>query len=108
MTLSPGTEQRLYFGSEGREAPGTRNYMGVADPAVDAAIDALLAAETAEDHRAAARALDRVLSAGIYVVPFGYLPTDRILHDADLKRPATDSLYGWWGWWAGPGVWWRE
>src|SRR5699024_8635629 len=42
MSLSPGTEQKLYFGSSGRTTPGTRNYMGVAEPAVDAAIDAML------------------------------------------------------------------
>jgi peptide/nickel transport system substrate-binding protein len=108
MSLSPGTEQRLYFGSAGRETPGTRNYMGVADPAVDAAIEAILAAEQPEDFRAAVRALDRVLSAGVYVIPFGVLPQDRIAWRAGLGRPERDSLYGWWGWWAGPAAWWRE
>lgn len=108
MSLSPGTEQRLYFGSAGRETPGTRNYMGVADPAVEAAIDAMLAAESEEDFRAAVRALDRVLSAGIYVVPFGVLPTDRVAHSARVRGPDKAPLYGWWGWWAGPGLWWRE
>lgn len=108
MSLSPGTEQRLYFGSQGRERPGTRNYMGVADPAVDAMIDALLAAEGQEDFVAAVRALDRVLSAGIYVVPFGTLPADRVVWKAGMTRPRTTSLYGWWGWWSGPGVWWWQ
>ena len=41
LSLSPGVEQRLYFGAHGREEPGTRNYMGVADPAVEAMIGAL-------------------------------------------------------------------
>ncbi|MEO1457724.1 MAG: extracellular solute-binding protein [Pseudomonadota bacterium] len=107
MSLSPGTEQRLYFGSEGRAAAGTRNYAGVAEPAVDGAIDALLAAEGQADFEAAVRALDRALMAGRYVVPFGALPTDRIVHDAALRHPNTTSLYGWFGWWAGPGIWWR-
>ncbi|WP_234455049.1 extracellular solute-binding protein [Thermohalobaculum xanthum] len=108
MSLSPGTEQRLYFGAAGRDAPGTRNYMGVADPAVEAAIDAMLAAEEEADFRAAVRALDRVLSAGIYVVPFGVLPSDRIAHSSAMHRPERAPLYGWWGWWAGPATWWRE
>ena len=108
MSLSPGTEQWLYFGSKGREAPGTRNYMGVAEPAVDAAIEAMLASETEEEFQAAVRALDRVLSSGIYVIPFGYLPTDRIAYKDGFAGPERDSLYGWWGWWAGPAVWWRE
>ena len=108
MSLSPGIEQRLYFASNGRDTPGTRNYMGVADAAVDAAIDAILAAETKEDFVAAVRALDRVLNSGIYVIPFGVLPADRLVWQAGFKRPEKTSLYGWWGWWSGPGVWWRE
>src|SRR5690625_826244 len=108
MSLSPGIEQRLYFGAEGREDPGTRNYMGVADPAVEAAIDAMLSSRSREDFEASVRALDRVLSAGIYVVPFGYLPTDRIAFRPGFGRPEKDSLYGWWGWWSGPAQWWRE
>ncbi|MEM7176675.1 MAG: extracellular solute-binding protein [Pseudomonadota bacterium] len=108
MSLSPGTEQKLYFGSSGREEPGTRNYMGVADPAVDAAIAALLAAEWQAPFQDAVRALDRVLNAGIYVIPFGVLPTDRIVHTAPLKRPEAQTLYGWWGWGAGPARWWID
>ncbi|MEM9763617.1 MAG: extracellular solute-binding protein [Pseudomonadota bacterium] len=112
MSLSPGTEQRYYFGSDGRETPGTRNYMGVADPAVDAAIEALLVVEDDAAFRAAARHLDYLLTAGLYVVPFGVLPNDRIVHDAGLRHPdwqdGQRSLYGWFGWWSGPGVWWRE
>jgi peptide/nickel transport system substrate-binding protein len=108
MSLSPGTEQRLYFGSAGRNTPGTRNYMGVAEPAVDAAIEAILASEEPAEFEAAVRALDRLLSSGIYVVPFGALPNDRVAWRAGLARPAQTSLYGWWGWWAGPGVWWSE
>jgi len=104
LSLSPGIEQRLYFGAAGRTEPGTRNYMGVADPAVDAAIDWLVAAESHEDFESSVRALDRVLSAGIYVIPFGYLPTDRIAWRKGFARPGPDALYGWrpevW-WWAG-------
>ena len=108
MSLSPGTEQSYYFGSAGRETPGTRNYMGVASPAVDALIDTILAAEDEEEFRAAVRALDRVLSAGVYVVPFGVLPAQPVVWKTGYARPDRDSLYGWWGWWAGPGVWWYE
>ena len=102
LSLSPGTEQWLYFGSEGRETEGTRNYMGVADPAVDAMIRALLAAETEPGFRAAVRALDRVLSSGIYVVPFGTLAEDRIAASAAMRRPDASALYGF-----RPEVWWH-
>ncbi|HUF88259.1 MAG TPA: extracellular solute-binding protein [Thermohalobaculum sp.] len=103
LSLSPGVEQRLYFASHGRTAPGTRNYMGVADPAVDAMIDAMLGAERHEDFTAAVRALDRVLSAGIYVIPFGYLPADRLAWQKGYGKPDHDPLYGF-----RPEVWWKE
>ncbi|MEM6679402.1 MAG: extracellular solute-binding protein [Pseudomonadota bacterium] len=112
LSLSPGTEQRFYFGSEGRTREGTRNYAGIEDPAVDAAIDGLLTAPDEAAFRTAARTLDRLLTTGLYVVPWGVLPTDRVVHDADLRHPAFEdgkrSLYGWFGWWSGPGIWWRE
>jgi peptide/nickel transport system substrate-binding protein len=68
-SLSPGNEQKFYFGSEGRTVEGTRNYPGIADPAVDRMIDALLTAATQEDFVAAVRALDRLLVSGAYIVP---------------------------------------
>ncbi|MGE3874890.1 MAG: extracellular solute-binding protein [Parvibaculaceae bacterium] len=69
-SLSPGNEQDFYYGSAGRKIPGTRNYPGIADPAVDRMIKALLMATTREDFVAAVRALDRLLVNGFYIVPF--------------------------------------
>jgi peptide/nickel transport system substrate-binding protein len=102
LSLSPGVEQRLYFGAHGRTDPGTRNYMGVEDPAVEEMISALLSAANRSDFVSAVRALDRVLSAGIYVIPFGYLPTDRVAWQSGYAKPAQDALYGW-----RPEVWWK-
>lgn len=106
LSLSPGNEQRLYWGREGVREPGTRNYAGVDSPAVEAAIDALLAAEAEADFIAAARALDRALSHGVYVVPFWHDPVSRIAFDARLRHPARIPLYGDWIGWA-PETWWR-
>ena len=69
-SLSPGNEQTLYFGSSGRTTEGTRNYPGIADPKIDAAIEAMLKAKTREDFESAVRAEDRLLVAGHYIVPF--------------------------------------
>jgi peptide/nickel transport system substrate-binding protein len=69
-SLSPGNEQKLYYGSDGRKTEGTRNFPGVADPDVDAAIDALIKAKTREELVAAARTIDRKLVEGHYMVPF--------------------------------------
>ncbi|RMF35345.1 MAG: ABC transporter substrate-binding protein, partial [Alphaproteobacteria bacterium] len=108
LSLSPGNEQAFYWGSAGRTQPGTRNYMGVADPAVDAMIAALLAARSREAHVAAVRALDRLLMAGRYVIPIWYAPESWLAHDARLAYPERLPLYGDWigflpdvWWWAG-------
>ncbi len=105
LSLSPGNEQRLYWGREGVREPGTRNYAGVDSAAVEAAIDALQAADTPDDFTAAARALDRALSHGVYVIPFWHDPVSRIAFDARLRHPARIPLYGDWIGWA-PETWW--
>lgn len=107
LSLSPGIEQRLYWHSDSAAQSGTRNYMGVAEPAVDASIEALIAAKTGGEFTGAVRALDRVLSAGRYVIPFWYAPTSRIAHDSGLKFPEDTPLYGDWTGFL-PDVWWRE
>ncbi|MEL6977267.1 MAG: extracellular solute-binding protein [Pseudomonadota bacterium] len=94
FSLSPGQEQRFYFGSESRESEGARNYMGVADPAVDAMIDAMLAAEDRAAFETAVRAYDRVLSSGVYVIPWGWRSVDWIAHDAGLRFPERTAAYG--------------
>ncbi|WP_170429134.1 extracellular solute-binding protein [Ruegeria arenilitoris] len=107
LSLSPGNEQRLYWGSENADTPGTRNLMGVASPAVDGLIDAMLASESHEDFVAATRALDRVLTAGRYVIPIWNFDVGRIAHAKELKQPKTVPIYG-----DGPEympqVWWYE
>lgn len=69
-SLSPGNEQSFYYGSSGRTVQGTRNYPGIADPAVDRMIGTLLTADSQEDFVSAVRALDRLLVNGCYIVPF--------------------------------------
>ncbi|WP_170549157.1 extracellular solute-binding protein [Ruegeria atlantica] len=107
LSLSPGNEQRLYWGSENADVQGTRNLMGVASPAVDGLIDAMLASESHEDFVAATRALDRVLTAGRYVIPIWNFDVGRIAHAKELKQPQTLPIYG-----DGPEympqVWWYE
>ncbi|MFN3937849.1 MAG: extracellular solute-binding protein [Gemmobacter sp.] len=88
MSLSPGIEQRLYWGRLGVTEPGTRNWPGVDSPAVEAMIDLLLTAEDPATFRTAARALDRALMAGRYVIPLWHSPVSRIAHDRRLRYPA--------------------
>ena len=87
QSLSPGNEQAFYWGSAAADAPGTRNYMGVKSPAVDAMIAALLKAESRADFVSAVRALDRVLISGVYVVPLFHLPAQWIARWTTVGRP---------------------
>ena len=82
--------------------------MGVKSPAIDAMIAAMLAARDQEDFTTAAQALDRLLTAGRYVVPFWFADRNLIVHAKELKQPETVQLYGDWGNSYLPAQWWYE
>jgi peptide/nickel transport system substrate-binding protein len=103
QSLSPGNEQTIYWGSAAADQEGSRNYMGVKSPAVDAMIAALLSARTRPDFVSAVRALDRVLISGSYVVPLFYLPEQWVARRAYIHHPAQTSLFGFL-----PETWWHE
>ena len=94
LSLSPGNEQRYYWGSEAADQPGSRNMMGAKSPAIDAMIDTMVSATSTQDFTAATQALDRALTAGRYVVPFWQFTQDRIAHIAEMKYPDHVPLYG--------------
>jgi ABC-type oligopeptide transport system substrate-binding subunit len=101
QSLSPGNEQAFYWGTASKDQPGTRNYMGVKDPALDATIDRLVNAITRADLITATRLLDRTLRAGHYVIPLYHLPVDWLAYWARLQRPPNSPLLGyslesWW------------
>ena len=107
LSLSPGNEQWLYWGSSAADQPGTRNLMGARNPAIDALIERLLTATSQEEFVAATRALDRVLTTGRYVVPLWFSPVSRLAHDRRLHFPDTIPIYGdWMGF--QPELWWFE
>ncbi|WP_245624875.1 extracellular solute-binding protein [Jannaschia seosinensis] len=108
LSLSPGNEQYSYWGPAGVDTPGSRNLMGAGDPAIAAMIEAMLTSETQEDYVAAVKALDRVLTAGRYVVPVWRNLVSWIAHDSDLKYPADRlPIYGDWIGFQ-PDLWWFE
>jgi len=107
LSLSPGNEQYLYWGSDDADTPGGRNLMGVESEAVDAMIDRLLTSESQQDFRAATRALDRLLTTGRYAIPIYQWNVTRIAHDRRLHYPETMPIFGDWPGWQ-PDVWWWE
>jgi peptide/nickel transport system substrate-binding protein len=102
-SLSPGNEQSFYWGSAAADEPGSRNYMGARNSAVDAMIVAMLGAQDHGDFVAAVRALDRVLISGFYVVPLFHLHDQWIARWARIERPARTSLFGYL-----PETWWKK
>ena len=102
QSLSPGNEQAFYWGSAAAETDGTRNYMGVKSPAIDAAIAALLQARERSEFVSTVRTLDRILISGFYVVPLFYLPDQWIARSSAIEHPATTPLFGYL-----PETWWR-
>ena len=107
LSLSPGNEQRLYWGQEYADVEGTRNLMGVKSPVMDALIDALNTAKTRQEFLDAVRAMDRVLTAGRYVIPIYHNGPSRIAHKSHLKFPNDTPIYGdRIGFF--PDVWWSE
>ncbi|MCG7626443.1 extracellular solute-binding protein [Epibacterium sp. MM17-32] len=94
LSLSPGNEQMLYWGSDGIDAPGSRNLMGMDSPAAEAMIQHMLTTSSAEEFIAATRALDRILTAGRYVIPIWQYAKSRIAHDATMRYPMRIPIYG--------------
>ncbi|NOU06551.1 MAG: ABC transporter substrate-binding protein [Hyphomicrobiaceae bacterium] len=86
-SLSPGNEQFNRWGSMAADAENTRNYAGIKSKAVDAMIDAIVAARAADEFTSAVRALDRILLSGDYVIPLFFAPKLWVTHRATLQRP---------------------
>ena len=107
LSLSPGNEQILYWGADGVEKPGTRNWMGMNSPAAEDMINRLLSSESHDDFLAAARALDRILTAGRYVIPIHSSAISRLAHVNEIKYPKKLPMYGDWIGFL-PDVWWYE
>ncbi|MEW6449852.1 MAG: extracellular solute-binding protein [Pseudomonadota bacterium] len=103
QSLSPGNEQAFYWGQAAADEQGTRNYMGVKSPAIDAMIAAMLKARERDDFVAAVRALDRVLMSGFYLVPLYHLPEQWVARWSTIQHPAVTSLSGYL-----PETWWRK
>lgn len=103
VSLSPGNEQAFYWGSEAGRSPGSRNVAGIADPAADRLIAAIVEARSHRDLVAAARALDRVLMSGFYWVPLFHQPAQWIARWNHVGIPAESSVSGYLS-----ETWWRE
>jgi len=104
QSLSPGNEQRDFWGSAAATTPGTRNLAGIRDPVVDRLIELLIQAPDRKALVARTRALDRVLLWGFYVIPHFHLQAFRVAYWDRFGRPAVAPKYsfGFDTWWIDP------
>lgn len=102
QSLSPGNEQRDFWGSEKADVKGSRNIIGIKSPVVDALIEKIIMAPDRDALVAYTRALDRVLLWGHYVIPHWYVDYYRVAYWDKFGRPAVSPKYAlgvlntWW------------
>ena len=100
-SLSPGNDQSFRWSTTSAGTEGTFNFPGVKSTAVDAMIEAVLAAKDRPEFVSSVRALDRALLSGNYVIPLFHLPKQWVAHWNQLQHPDDTALYGfqvstWW------------
>jgi microcin C transport system substrate-binding protein len=93
FSATPGDSLRNYFSSRTAALKGSNNLAGIAEPAVDALIDAIIAAQTRPELTTACRALDRVIRAGRYWIPQWYKASHWIAYWDVFGRPAAQPRY---------------
>lgn len=102
QSLSPGNEQRDFWGCDAAKQVGSRNVIGICTPAIEKLIDEVIFAKSRDELITTTRALDRVLLAGHYVVPQWYSPYDRVAYWNRLGHPDPTPIYS-----VGfPDIWW--
>jgi len=101
---SPGNEQREFWKSSSADKPGSRNLMGLKDPAVDELVEALIDSDSRQSLVEHARALDRVLQWGYYVIPNWHIKTWRVAYWDHIGHPKVSPAYdiGLYTWWIKP------
>jgi microcin C transport system substrate-binding protein len=105
QSLSPGNEQREFWGSQAAKREGSRNLAGIADPGIDALIDRVIFARDRAELVAATKALDRVLLAHDYMVPQWAYGKQRTARWNRFSHPETLPRYGASGF---PTIWWYD
>jgi microcin C transport system substrate-binding protein len=105
QSLSPGNEQRGFWSSQAADQPGSRNLVGIKNPAIDTLIERVIFTKDRAELVAATQALDRVLLWNFYVVPQWTYPYVRTARWDRFAHPDIMPKYGRSGF---PSVWWWD
>jgi len=104
QSLSPGNEQRYFWGTAAADQQGSQNYAGIKNPAIDALIDKLIFAKDRQGLITACRALDRALIWNYYMVPHWFAPFERIAYWQRFGQPAVQPDFAL----GAPATWWFD
>lgn len=106
QSSSPGNEQREFWTSGAADNPGSRNFIGLRDQAIDQLVEQLINADSRQSLINHARALDRVLQWGYYVIPNWHIKTWRVAYWNHIGHPKVSPKYdvGIDTWWIKPDV----
>ncbi len=101
QSLSPGNEQRNFWGSDAADTDGSRNVVGIKNYAVDGLIESLINASDREELITITKALDRVLLWNYYVIPQWHISSYRVLYWDFFDQPKIKPKYslGFDTWW---------
>ena len=101
QSLSPGNEQRSFWGSDAADTNGSRNVIGIKNYAVDGLVESLINAKDREELITITRALDRVLLWNYYVIPQWHISSYRVLYWDFFDQPTRKPKYslGFDTWW---------
>lgn len=104
QSLSPGNEQRSFWHSASADMPGSRNYCGIRNPAIDKLVDLVIAAPDRDSLILRCKALDRALLWGWYVIPHWHATSWRVAYWDKFGRPEKLADYGldFQSWWIDP------
>ncbi|MGH6726120.1 MAG: extracellular solute-binding protein [Pseudolabrys sp.] len=93
FSSTPGDSLRSYFSSQAAATKGSQNIAGIADPAVDALVDIIIAAKSRAALTTACKALDRVIRAGRYWIPHWYKASYWIAYWDVFGHPVAKPRY---------------
>jgi microcin C transport system substrate-binding protein len=104
QSLSPGNEQRSFWGSRAADIERGRNTIGIKDPMIDELIEKVIAAPNRKALVTSVRALDRVLQWGHWVIPHWHAKYDRVAYWDKFGRPKITPIQGnqFVAWWVDP------
>ena len=103
QSLSPGNEQRTFWGSDAADTNGSRNIIGIKNSVIDDLIEKIISAKDREELITTTRALDRVLLWNHYVIPQWHISAYRVLYWDIFDKPKVRPKYS-----LGTNTWWID